>query len=256
MRLRFHVWRRVGFAVALLGVIGSSIIGACSSDDSPTSSERPLTTREAAQLAEVLVKNYRTGGVEFMVATLDRPGGSTIRMEGRLDWVDHVGEASVYADRGRIPVVVGWRHDVVLERWPEADEVLLGMGAPATPVIARPPNLQRRLDQIISVLVGLAGERPENAQLILQTEGSAYLREDEWRGRSVAVMRFGTRNVYWLDSSTGEMVRFEARSAEGDLPIVVDVMGSVSETIELPDPSTWVSVDSIEDFYSGLSPAI
>lgn len=251
----FQVGRRVSAALLVAGSLVPVSLTACT-DDSTKSSERALTTHEAALLAEVLVKNYRSGGAFFSVATLDRPGGSTVRLEGRLDWVNHLGEATVSVDVGSAPSVVGWRRDVVLERWPDADEVLLGMGTPEFPVIARPPNTQRRLDQIISVLVGLAGERPDNAQLVLQTEGSAFVREDELRGVPVVVMRYGTRNIYWLDAATGDMLRFEARSAEGDLPIVIDIFERGSETIEFPDQSMWVSIDAVAEFYVGLSPSV
>lgn len=207
-------------------------------------------------LAEVLAKNYRSAGAVFAVTTLDRPGGTPVRLDGRLDWANHIGEANLTVDAGRAPSIIGWRRDVVLERWPAADDVLIGMGAPNAPVIVRPPNLQRRLDQIISILVGLAGERPDNAQLVLQTEGSAFLREDELRGTPVVVMRFGSRNVYWLSAATGEMLRFEARSAEGDLPVIVDVFERGPETITLPDASQWIAVDDVAEVYAGLSPTV
>ncbi len=250
-----QVGRRVSAALLVASCLGALSSTACAGD-STGSSERALTTREAALLAEVLVKNYRSAGAVFTVATLDRPGGSTVRLEGRLDWANHLGEATVAVDVGSAPSVVGWRRDVVLERWPDADEVLTGMGTAAAPVIARPPNMQRRLDQIIAVLVGLAGERPDNAQLVLQTEGSAFVREDELRGVPVVVMRYGSRNIYWLDAATGDMLRFEARSAEGDLPIVIDIFERGSETIELPDQSLWVSIDAVAEFYVRLSPSV
>lgn len=244
------------FLALLLAVAGLSALLSCGSPPSGESSERPLTTREAALLAEVLAKNHRAGGAVFSVMTLDRPGGSTVRLEGRLDWRNHLGEANLTVERGNAPVAIGWRRDVVLERWPQVDAVLLGLGAAESPVIVRPPNTTRRLDQVIAVLVGLAGERPDNAQLVLQTEGSAFLREDELRGRRVSVMRYGARNVYWLDAETGEMLRFEARSLEGDLPILVDVIDHSTANVSLPHESSWVPIDAIAEYYVGLSPAV
>lgn len=253
---RLRSARAVISAAVALTVLGLGVTSGCGGGGTDDSSERPLTSREAALLAEVLVKNYRAGRVEFTVTSLDRPGGSTVRMEGRLDWTDHLGEAALSVDQGNAPAVVGWRRDVVLERWPQADGVLLDIGSPAAPVIARPPDRARRLDQIIAILVGLAGERPDNAQLVLQTEGSAFLREDELRGSPVVVLRYGTRNIYWLDAVTGEMLRFEARSAEGDLPIVVDILGTTSDPVALPETSKWVPVDAIAEFYFGLSSVV
>lgn len=236
--------------------IGVMALVGCGEDQDESSTERPLTTREASMLSEVLVKNLESGGAVFSVATLDRPGGSTVRLEGRLDWVNHLGEASVVVEHGNAPGVIGWRRDAVLERWPDADEVLRAMGTPPAPVIVRQPDIARRLDQIIAVLVGLAGQRPDNAQLVLQTEGSAFLRKDELRGIPVVVMRFGTRNVYWLAVETGEMMRFEARSAEGDVPIVFDVLERGVQKIDLPEQGLWVSVDTIVELYRSLTPAV
>lgn len=241
---------------AVLVLFGTLSLAGCAGEDAVSTDERALTTREAAVLAEVLTRNYRSGGAVFSVATLDSPGGSTLRFQGRVNWVDHMGEANLDVDEGRSPSIVGWRRDVVLERWPTSDDVLTGMGAPSAPVIARPPNMQRRLDQVIAILVGLAGERPDNAQLVLQTEGSAFLRDDELRGVPVVVMRYGTRNVYWLDAETGDMLRFEARSAEGDLPIVVDIIERGPQDVALPDTRQWVMIEDIAEYYIGLSPTV
>ena len=53
---------------------------------------------------------------------------------------------------------------------------------------------------LLAVLTGLAAKNPENSQLILQTEGSSYIRNDVLRDQPVVLLRYGKRSIYWINT--------------------------------------------------------
>lgn len=248
---------RTALKMCVLGMAVLVGASACSGDDDEVvSTERPLTAAEASLLAEVLSSNYASGGASVTVATLDAPGGQRIDLAGEVDWKDLEGAAAVTVAAGNAPDAIGWTESVMMERWPSLDTVLTGFGAPPGAVIVRPPDMNRRLDQVVAVLAGLSSPRPENAALLAQTPGSAYLRDDTLRGIDVVVLRYGERSVYWLDADTGDMVRFEATNDTGGLPIVVDVLDRGERTVDLPPQSAWVPVEALEGIYESLGPTV
>jgi hypothetical protein len=228
---------------------------ACGSE-TDASTERPLTPQEASLLAEVLVDNYRAGGATFQATTLDRPGGNQLQMSGDVNWVDHEGVATVMVTAGVAPDLVGWQRDAVVERWPQLAPVFAGMDTPDVAAVVRSPDMNRRLDQIIAIITAMANERAENASLITQQPGSAYLREDSLRGRPVTVLRYGQRNLYWIDAESGDLLRLEGVSREGSLPLVIDILERGPREIPLPDPGQVVSVDAVAGPYASLGPTV
>ena len=238
-------------------VLVAVVASACSGDgDGDVSEERPLTSQEASLLAEVLVDNYRDGGAVFEVRTLDRPGGAQLALDGQVDWADHEGVARVGLSSGSAPTAVGWTLTEAMEQWPALEPVLVGLGASPGAVVVRPPDMGRRLDQVIAIVMGLASERAENAVLIAQEPGSAFLREDTLRGTPVVVLRYGTRNIYWLDAESGDLMRFEATNQQGNLPTLVDLVQRGDQSIELPAVTARVPVDTVTEAYAALAPTI
>jgi hypothetical protein len=244
--------------VALLVITGALVMAgstACSDDDAGTG-ERPLNRAEATMLAEVLVSNYEAGGAAFRLSTLDAPGGNQLDLEGQVDWAGHEGAAVVRVAAGRAPTAVGWTLTEVMEKWPGLDPVLQARGAGPDAVLVRSPDTSRRLDQTLAIVMSLAGERADNAVLIAQKPGSAYLRDDMVGDKPVVVLRYGTRNVYWLDADTGDLVRFEASNQAGNLPTVVDILELGERDIDLPPPASRVPIPTLDGTYEALSPTI
>jgi hypothetical protein len=123
-------------------------------------------------------------------------------------------------------------------------------------VVVRPPDMNRRLDQVIAVIMGLASRRADNAALIAQEPGSAFLRDDTLRDVPVVVLRYGTRNIYWLDAATGDMLRFEGTNQQGNLPTLVDLLELGETSVELPPESARVPVDLVREEYEALAPSV
>lgn len=226
-------------------------LSACGNDESQTK-ERPLTQQEASALAQASFINYDKGGALFDVTTVTEPNGPQLQLRGMIDWKTHTGSANVISNVPQPTLTsVWWQKDAVMERRPAFDAMISSAIKITAPVLVRRPETsRRRLDQVLAVVTGLASEQAENAQLVLQTDGSAYLRQDTLRGRAVDVMRYGQRSVFWIDTETGHMMRFEGTNKLGNQPILVDIVKLDAQKIELPPQKNWVVVEGNEQLLS------
>ena len=226
-------------------------VSACSTNGKKNA-ERPLTQQEASTLAQASFLNYDEGGALFDVTTVTEPNGPQLQLRGMVDWKTHSGSANVIANVPRSSLrSVWWQKDAMYERRPSLDPAIESVTGVRQPVLIRKPDISgRRLDQVVSVVVGLASQQAENAQLILQTSGSAYMRKDELRGRSVDVMRYGQRSIFWIDSESGHMMRFEGANKLGNQPILVDIVKHDEVTIQFPPKASWVVVEGNEQLLS------
>jgi len=227
---------------------------ACSSSESPKPTSRPLTFDEATQLASVQYDNYQDEGATFAVATAFVTTDDTLSLEGVIDWKNHIGHAVATAKGMESGIVeVYWTDTMVLERRPAADQLLAGLGYQDAMYFARPPDPSNRLlDRALAIVLGLASTQPDNPQLILQKAGSQFMRTDSLRGVAANVLRYGERNVYWVDATTGRMIRFEGNAESGGAPTLVDVISRGVQTITLPAEGEVVSVDEVRSLYDAL----
>lgn len=235
-------------AIAALLVV---YLSACGRNEE-TNGERPLTQQEASVLAQTSFLNFDEGGALFDVNTVTQPNGPQLQLRGMVDWKTHSGSANIkVADSQSSITSVWWQKDAIFERRPSLDAKIQAMTGISRSVLVRKPDTsRRRLDQVIGIVVGLASQQAENAQLILQTSGSAYLRSDELRGRKVDVMRYGQRSIFWIDSSTGKMWRFEGVNKLGNQPILIDIVKHDVVTISFPAKKNWVVVEGNDELLS------
>lgn len=236
-------------AVAVVALSCASV--ACGGESS--SEPVPLTRDQATVMAELLYRNYESGGADFTMSTPVGPGGGTVTVTGEVDWTNHQGHATVASSQpGESPLVeVWWDERNVFERRPVLDEPLRESGLVVSEAVIRRPvdTGSRRIDQLIAVLIGLAATQRDNAELIAQAEGSAFVRDDTLRGSNVEVLRYGPRTQYWVDTKSGEMARFEGVDSSGQYPVIVDVFARGERPIAA-DPALEV-VD-----YSEIPPTI
>lgn len=236
---------------SLVALLATSTVGCGESAAAPK--ERPLTFEEATQMAELLYGNYTDSGAQFVVSTVVASGGAQLTLQGEVDWKNHRGITTVSTNlTGATLTGVIWGEQVVFERRPAFDQVLMGIGYGESPLIARAPSMNLRVDQVLAILTGLATEQRDNAQLILQTEGSAFLRDDSLRGRAVHVFRYGTRNIYWVDAETGKMLRLEATSANAGIPTIVDIIERKTVVVPEPPLARVVNVVDIPEIYQSV----
>lgn len=238
-------------------LLSSVVAGACSkgSDDStsapdaPAGEPRPLTSDEAARMAETLFMNDDLAGATFELS-VQLPDTNMIRLVGEVDWRNHVGHALVSAT-GRDAAIteVYWSDSGVLERVPRAIEIATSTGRPSFEFIARSPDpANMHLDAMLGVIIGLASQQRDNPLVIQQTEGSAWVRSDILRDQPVDVLRYGSRNLYWLDE-VGKMLRFEGNTAAGNRPFVLDLLSHGSQDIPGPLIDAVVEIELIREIY-------
>lgn len=228
----------------------TSLLAACSSSESSAPATSALSADQANQLANVLFDNFDGGGGTFQVSTAGSDGG-TVNMVGEVDWKGHFGHATVSAKGTEAGVTeVYWSEETVLEQRPELNQVLVAAGRAPTSYVARTPDpANRDLDRAIAIVAGLASEQRDNPLLIQQTVGSSFVRTDTLRGVAVDVLRYGTRNLYWVDKATGALLRFEGNSESGNQPIVIDILQRGAQTIAGPPATDVVGIDLVRDFY-------
>lgn len=220
------VRRRAGPAVVSLVVALASV--GCSpspSDDAPTGAV-PLTLEQASLLAEVLHRNREAGGARFIVTARDTTTGATVVLDGQVDWTAGQGlaDATGLRDAAGEVLAVAWTRDAVAEqRITGAPFVLRGVD-----------TSQRTADRLIAIVLGLATERPDNAQLMLQKPEAGFVRRDVLRGVDVVVLRYSERTLLWIDSDSGALLRFEGNDRQGTAPVVVDLIALGPVEVELP----------------------
>jgi hypothetical protein len=208
----------------LLGA-GSALVVLLSGCAAEVFTPHSLTAPEAERLALVRYLNYeaRIAAVRATVPT----GAGTLVLDGRVDFVDHVGHVA-FRTEGRIdPASAG-----ILQWNPALVAFRQGRGQRAEdPPAADGWQLRRlqsegsELDVVLLVLLNLANDRPDNPQLLRQSS-ARWLRTDTVDGVEVDVFAGPAedgetaRLTYWVDRDSNLRrltIRLSGREAEAAL---------------------------------------
>ncbi|MFJ9583820.1 hypothetical protein [Streptomyces acidicola] len=220
-----------GIALTVLSLLGAS---ACTQDKPPapaTATTAPaLTTSQAELLALTRFANYRHGTAQV---TADIPvQGHPARLTGRLDWRHGTGLAILQGNGGLL------EHGRHLLRWNRATvSVQYNWTGPLPTHPPRRGWTERALttrastiDTALLLLLNLAADRPDNAQLLLRS-GARRIGNEEVAGVPVTVFAGPSattpqgaapqtarttpgRTRYWIDAD-GRLHRFSARLGGG-----------------------------------------
>ncbi|MET8761969.1 hypothetical protein [Lentzea sp. NPDC004782] len=210
---------------------------ACSSTPDP----RPLSISEAERLALVRFSNY-TSGIRAFTASVPSPGGKLV-LDGRVDFVNHVGYAGMRTDGRNDEFSQG------LVQW-NPGRMAFAMNQSTKPVDPVPVvdwqvrNLQERgseLDGALRLLVNLGSDRPENSQLLLQSS-ARWLRSDKIGDTAVDVFEGPkqkdaavARLRYWIDAD-GKLRRLEAKLGNSEELAVFDFSASKEQPVQVIPP--------------------
>lgn len=240
-----------------------TVAGACSDDDDgddtagsgdieadqPAEPDEPqeLTTEQAERLAAVRFSNYRAGTGVF--STMFPAGTGEIELHGIVDWRNHLGSA-VYRDAADEPPA-GTEAGLPapqaggLVQW-SLSHVARHEGGDVDGLPPAPPedgqwqlrNLDpsaETLDTMLSLLLNLGSDRPENPQLIAQSS-ARFVGTDSIDGVPVSIFtgpgeagastddggaEAESRTRFWIDDE-GTMRRFEARLGGSPTFVAVD----------------------------------
>jgi hypothetical protein len=222
------VRRRAGVLGVLVVLVVLVVLGVgCSmSPEQALPGEAPLTLDQAGLLAETLHRNREAGGASFTLTARDTSNGATVVLDGQVDWVSGLGvaEATGLRDGAGAVLAVAWTREAVAEQRVAGEPfVLRGVDTAG-----------RTVDRLIAIVLGLATERPDNAQLVLQKPDAGFVRRDVLRGVEVEVLRYSERTLLWIDPASGALLRFEGNDRQGSAPVVVDLRTLGPVRVELP----------------------
>jgi len=216
--------------VAVVAVLASTAVLVAGRSTSPAdrvpNGGQALTLDQASLLAEVLHRNRETGGASFLVTARDGATGETVVLDGQVDWDAGHGSARTIGlrDAGGEVYAVAWTREAVAEQ-----------RSAGGPFALRGVDTEgRTVDRLIGIVLGLATERPENAQIMLQKPDAGFVRRDVLRGVDVEVLRYSQRTLLWIDPVSGVLLRFEGNDRFGSAPVVVDLIELGPVRVELP----------------------
>jgi hypothetical protein len=248
------VSRRIGGT--WLGLVLAGSLVACGGSDTPVG-ERAVTSEEAARMAEALFTNYDVGGADFELNG-QMTDGSRAFMTGTIDWKTHSGHAQVQLSEPPDAAVteVYWTADAVLERVPALSALAAQLGQRAAEFYVRAPDVEgRNLDSLIQLITSLGAEQRDNAVLISQQPGTAWLRSDTMPSTDapVDVLRYGDRTTYWLEAGGVTLLRFEGNNSDGTRPVLVDLRGHGPRTIEFPPAADVAETSQLLELYEAAT---
>jgi hypothetical protein len=230
----------------LLGVSGCSPSNAPDGPDTPTASQAAgsrLSTEQAQRVAIFRFNNFDSG---VRAVTFSIPGLQPVQFAGWIDYAAGAGYGFASttvdgsADTGLLrftPNTIGYQ-PTALAKAP------LPVPADGWQDSALDPSATT-LSNVLAVLLGLGNDRPDNPQLLQQTD-AAWLRADEVDGTSVDVFAGPTSDApataapdgavptirYWIDE-TGHLLRAE---------IPVSGQADTFTTVEFTDADAGVSL--------------
>lgn len=237
----------IGSLAVLLTCCGGSTTGA-KSTTSPA--PRVITAQEASVLASVLHRNLEAAGARFTAsAAID---GAPVRLDGTVSWADHAGTAMLRV--GSVaPYEVRWTADAVFRALPGLPERLASRGRPDVRWVVLPAEpTGRRLDVVISLLLGLAATTPDNPVNLQRQPDVQALGENAIDGRAVHVFRKG-RIELWIDKHDSMLRRAMAQLAFTDSALQIDVSGFGPQPFAIPPTDEIVDGREIPDVYRELT---
>lgn len=243
---------RRSLAAASLVVIVSA---ACSSSANPRAAR--LSDDDAARLSQVLARNYDGKGATF-TATLTVRAGTTLGLQGEVDWDGHRGRADVTwignPAPGRV-VETAWSGDTIAERLPTLAQALTDAGRPAANWVGRPADPQNDiLDRVVQFVAKLSATQRDNPVLVQQDPRAAWLRAEKLDGAVVDVYRYGDGLTLWVGAD-GRLRRVEGGLAGFAGPLVVRFLAAGEQQVLGPKSIDLVLIDDVRAVYDRLNPA-
>lgn len=220
------------------------LLAACT----PTPETHSLTDAESERLAVARFRNF-DAGVRSIDVQLPESSAGTITLTGWFDWANGAGYAAASNEDGSLGLV-WWSESTIATREQPVDEPILPIpvdGWASGPL--DPANSS--FTNILSVIVALGSDRPENPLLLRQSD-AAWLRTDTIGDLAVDVFAGPSGSTgddsagesgqagdpqtaprYWLDD-TGLMHRVELRLGGSSEWTTVD-FGSADGVVIPPD---------------------
>ena len=197
-----------------------------------------MTSSQADLLSLARFNDYQNG-VSAISATIP-VSGQDFRLVGRVDWHNHLGYAILSEPQqvGGGTELLQWTPNGIAVRGTWSGP--LPAQPPADGWTLRPWQQGADLDTALQLILDLASDRPENAQL-LQQSGAEVLRHDSVSGTPVTVFAGppessggAAHTNYWI-ADDGTLRRFEAQVNDSNTWTEVDIApGSAPAVPHIP----------------------
>ena len=201
-----------------------------------------MTAAQADRLSLARFTEYQLGASS--IDALVPISGQTFKISGRVDWTAHRALATIGSATAGAPASAAQ-----LLQWTPDWLAVRGTWQGAVPDAPPPDGWTFRqwqpgaeLDTVLRLILELAADRPENAQLLRQS-GAAVLRTDTVGGEPVTVYQGPTSQTgtdshtrYWI-ADDGSLLRFEARIGTDSAWARVDVLRGTAKPVP-PIPGT------------------
>lgn len=234
--------RRGRLAAAIAGavVVLSAVVGCAGSTPQQTVG---LTETQAEQLAVARFRNY-DAGVRAVSITVPNSAVGRLTLSGWFDFTNTVGYASLSSDEST--GLVWWSADTIATDEMQTETATFPLPTSGWQSGTLDPSATT-LSNTLSILANLGSDRPENPQLLQQSDAQR-LRADTVDGTKVTVFVGPTsdgasatsapvdeRPTYWLDA-TGTMLRFQNPLPGGGLATIdfTDATGTITIPTTVP----------------------
>jgi len=223
-------WRAVVFGVAALAVLAA---GGCSKGDEATTpnaagttvpATSKLTQEQAAELSQVLFKNFDAGGATVDVV-VPYNSTATFRIHAEVDFKDSKGRGTLdttFTD-GRPP-----EHQEIA--WTDKQAAITDSDGKWQQRLLEPTRYP--VDQVLALVNGLASETRDNPALLRQGP-SQFLRTETVGTTPVDVYRYGERTTWFVDDA-GALVRLTAEIPSFGGPVSIDLRNPGTRSVDLP----------------------
>jgi hypothetical protein len=215
-----------------------ALVAGCAADDGVRPAGDAVTAEEARTLAELLHRNQRNGGADF-VATVPYGDGAVLTLAGEVDFRRGIGSARVATGSadGDARTVVFTAEDV----WIDAG----GVGWLHRPVeldVDRP----RLLDVVVAVVLNLSAGSADDPRAFLDGDHA-------WEGqrsidrRLTSVYRLGEGRTVAVAASGRHLVQFVAPLPGADTDVTVTLADHGPRALAVPDAEDTVELADLPE---------
>jgi hypothetical protein len=244
--------RRVAQIISTAIVLVALVATGCSSSSKTSTTPQHVTEDQAAELASVLYLDGQTGGAAL---TVDVPFGvARFRLNGEVDWANHVGRVTVHSTvKGKPNVAdrdVVWNPDVVFEQVPGLEPKLAAQGRPGISWVARQLDPRAStLHLILRLIDTTSSTTRDNPQLLMSK--ARYLGRSTVGKVAVDMFREGTIR-YSIGRKDQRLHRMQAELASIGATATLTFTDFGPREIPTPDDPSIVALDQVSGLYQQL----
>ena len=238
---------RLRLVLLALG-LGMTLVAGCSADDGrQRRAGDPVTEDEAQALAQLLHRNFRTGGADFVV-TAPYSDDTVLTLTGEVDFRQSVGRAQAVISFGDdrvddVATLFFTPDELWVGEAPGLAEALADAGVPAGTYVRRPVTVEGDevdlVDVLVRLVVGLSARTADDPQAF---RGGGYTWEGQRSIDSRLTSLFGLQEgrTVAVASSTRLLIQYVTPLQDGDFDVTVTLSDHGPRAVAVPEDAETV----------------